>query len=111
MAAGSVQENGNAPADDGSVAGCECMTVNKADAEAACATNIQEASAVDHKQPQDCCTDADWVCQQPTLNPEQKHLQGDGMEGSQQVMAHDKAEVRHVEEQEEDEEEKDKKDE
>jgi len=111
-ARGSVQEQGNAPADDGRAAGWECMTMNtdeaeadcEAEAEEACATSIQEAGADDHEQPQGRCADADGVCQQSVLNPEQKlDIQGDGKEESQQVMAHDKSEVgHHVEEQEED---------
>jgi len=110
-ATGSVQEHGDAPADDGPASGRECMTANindaeaddEAEAEASFATNIQETSGVDHEQLQGWCADAKRVCQQPLLNLEQElQIQGDGAEESQQLMVHRKSEVgKHVEEQEE----------
>lgn len=101
MARGSLQENANAPADDGSAAGWECMTVNiddaeaddEAEAEAVFATNMKEAGADDHKRPQGWCADAERACQQAVLNREPKpQIQGDGMEETEQLMAHDKSE-------------------
>jgi len=110
-AAGSVQEHGDAPADDRRASGWEFMTANindadaddEAESEAAFATNIQETSGGNHEQLQGWCADAEWVCQQPLLNLEQEpQIQGDGTEEFQQLMAHGSAEVgQHVEEQEE----------
>jgi len=99
----SVEERGNAPADDGSIAGWECMTLNiddaeaddEAAAEATFTAKIQEAGADNHEGLQGWCADADveQLCQQPVPNLEQElQIQGDGMKETQQLMAHDTSE-------------------
>jgi len=108
-AAGSVQDHGDVPADDGCASGWECMTANikdaeaddEADAEAALAANIQETGAGDHKQLQTWFADAERVCHQAVLNLEQKmYIQDLGTEASQQLKVHGTSEVgQRVEEQ------------
>jgi len=106
-AAGSVQEHGDAPADDGHASVWECMTTNtnddevdnEAESEAAFSTNIQETSGDNHEQLQGWCADAERLCQQPLLKFEQEpQIQGDGTEESQQLMAHGMSEVKEQEE-------------
>mmetsp|Transcript_133873 Transcript_133873/g.267130 ORF Transcript_133873/g.267130 Transcript_133873/m.267130 type:complete len:741 (+) Transcript_133873:95-2317(+) len=102
--------HGNAPT---AAAGGECMTVNiddaeaddEAEAEAQFVTNVQEASADDHEQPQ-----VERVCQQLVLNPDQeRRIQGDDMEKPEEVMANDESALgQQVEGQEEEEEEEEK---